>query len=261
MSKADKPEEKVALDKISWRKDYETGRVEVKTSDGWITINQDEMDGVVKRELEVDMGEKKFKEGDFVKVNALDGYLYGVFLGWDGSYKNKYRYAMIDLGERYYPCPQSVRIEGIELVAPEPKLSGEELLEAFEEMCQEQGDCKDCPFDHWNCDPTSISNMFLQFKKLIDTLPSYKAQKEQKKKIETEIVWLARIIKGEVGNPNSKKEVVAEKTLKHILHSQDYVVACEKYKEWFKNWCKDNGNPKNSYFMTNPELITRIKQD
>ena len=44
MSKADKPEEKVALDEIGWRKNYETGRVEVKTSDGWVTINQDEMD-------------------------------------------------------------------------------------------------------------------------------------------------------------------------------------------------------------------------
>ena len=85
---------------------------------------------------------------------------------------------------------------------------------------------------------------------------SYKAQKEQEKEekpVEVEKVWLVRIIKGNPGDITSRKEVVAEKVTKEFGGAE--------YVEWFKSWVKENGNPKNNYFMAEPESVKRVKQD
>ena len=54
----DELEEKVVLNEIGWRKNFETGRIEVKTSYGWVTVNQAEMDEAVKDDSECDGGSK-----------------------------------------------------------------------------------------------------------------------------------------------------------------------------------------------------------
>ena len=204
---------------------------------------------------EVDMGEKKFNFGD--KVIGIAGGDVAIVLHTD-----KRGICKLGFDDGFFQTLPETALKLVRSTTPEPKLSGEELGRLMEDICKEHsatGDCAKCPLGRimqWEFDMDTATRLLANYDEIVDILTAYKAQKEQEKEekpVEVERVWLVRIIKGNPGDITSRKEVVAEKVTKE-LDGPEYV-------EWFNCWVKENGNPKNNYFMTEPEGVRRVKQD
>ena len=111
--------------KVAWRRNLKTNRREIKTSEGWVTINQDE--------LEVDMGRKKFEVGGRVCVINKD------FLD-DERWVREASGMVVAVEElgilAYFEEIKDIKYFLFEDVEPiDHKLSIEELIEVLDEYC------------------------------------------------------------------------------------------------------------------------------
>ena len=164
--------------------------------------------------------------------------------------KNLY-YAILDLNAKTWRFSNEYEFEtrnGIEfsdLIIPE--LSAKEVLETMKEICKHHDcQCHRCSF-RGNCDPTEDSS-----DKIIDICTKWREEhpKEEKKELETEWVYVVRIIKV---HDNGKKECVHEvdyEPNKEYNFVEDFLMA--KLKEY----CSEHeGN-----FFAVYERVCRIKE-
>jgi len=249
----------------------------------------------IRKKMEANMGEKKYKVGDIIKIGRVgEPMRKGIIVEEYPDPDKQYR-VYIPLLNSTGIC-RNINADAIVSDSPEHKLSGEELEVLFGDYCKSEWD-----YDHsvcWEeCEIYALGGGYscegsakqLRFHdEVMKILVAHKAQKEQEKEekplwkcsnpnckntklgedfsycqkcgyiitklivegefekdkknkpIETERVWLARIIKGDPGDAKSKKEVVAEKILTRIIdfHHDCYFVrnrhACEEcaYRLW-----------------------------
>lgn len=124
-----------------------------------------------------------------------------------------------------------------------PELSAKEVLETMKEICKHHDcQCHRCSF-RGNCDPTEYSS-----DKIIDICTKWREEhpKEEKKELETEWVYVVRIIK--VENNGFKK----------CVYEEDFPALIEKpvVEDVLKHYCSEHdGN-----FFAALEHICRIKE-
>lgn len=126
-----------------------------------------------------------------------------------------------------------------------PELSAKEVLETMKEICKYHSmECSKC-FLNGNCDPTEDSS-----DKIIEICTKWREEhpKEEKKELETEWVYVVRIIKV---HDNSKKQCVHEVVCNIEFSDMDKVAEAE-----LKHYCSEH---KGNFFAT-LEHICRIKE-
>ena len=133
-----------------------------------------------------------------------------------------------------------------------PELSAKEVLETMKEICKHHDcQCHRCSF-RGNCDPTEDSS-----DKIIDICTKWREEhpKEEKKELETEWVYVVRIIKV---HENGKKECVHE--VDGYASSDDVDSPFSESEELAERELKDYvANHEGNFFAT-LEHICRIKE-
>lgn len=131
-----------------------------------------------------------------------------------------------------------------------PELSAKEVLETLHDMCSfynsEGRQCDDCP-----ADPYCVSMSFKDgMDSFLDACTKWREEhtKEEKKELETEWVYVVRIIQV---HDNGKKECVHEVVCNIEFSDMDKVAEAE-----FKHYCSEH---KGNFFAT-LEHICRIKE-
>lgn len=131
-----------------------------------------------------------------------------------------------------------------------PELSAKEALETLYEICDNHG-CTGCPLK--NCCPTSSKGT--NYSEAIGICTKWREEhpKEEKKELETEWVYVVRIIKV---HDNGKKECVHEVDLTKDEQTGEYPLLEDFVTEQLKKYCSEhNGN-----FFAVYENICRIKE-
>lgn len=126
-----------------------------------------------------------------------------------------------------------------------PELSAKEVLETMREICLVFEECNRCPL----CSNCAITDTLFDADNIIDNCTKWREEhpKEEKKELETEWVYVIRIIKV---YDNGKKECVHEVVYEINL---DFEKACESV---LKDYCSEH---KGNFFAT-LEHICRIKE-
>lgn len=140
-------------------------------------------------------------------------------------------------------------IEFSDLIIPE--LSAKEALETMKEICEKTNDCTDCVL-RGNCDPTCSDD---GAEKIIDICTKWREEhpKGEKKELETEWVYVVRIIKV---HDNGKKECVHEVDLTKNEQTGEYPFVEDFVMEQLKKYCSEH---KGNFFAVY-ENICRIKE-
>ena len=100
-------------------------------------------------------------------------------------------------GKDFYEKDGCNCVEFSDLIIPEPELSAEEALLAYDQMCKENYCCSDCPiYGILGCECTH--EMDGHITEIVDAIKKWKSDHEKKEpEIETEWFWQGRIFKVE----------------------------------------------------------------
>ena len=134
-----------------------------------------------------------------------------------------------------------------------PELSAKEVLEVVRELCVDRG-CDDCIFYHNHC---PFSEEYGDLDKVIDICTKWREEhpKEEKKELETEWVYVVRIIKV---HDNGKKECVHEVDA-HVCSEDVYLPFSENEAATERELKDYVANHEGKFFAT-LEHICRIKE-
>lgn len=149
----------------------------------------------------------------------------------------------------HYVSENYIITEFSDLIIPE--LSAKEVLEVVRELCVDRG-CDDCIFYHNHC---PFSKEYGDLDKVIDICTKWREEhpKEEKKELETEWVYVVRIIKV---HDNGKKECVHEVDLTKNEQTGQYPFVEDFVMEQLKKYCSEH---KGNFFAVY-ERICRIKE-
>ena len=140
-------------------------------------------------------------------------------------------------------------IEFSDLIISEPELSAEEALLAYDQMCNENYCCNDCPI-YGILGHECARKMEGHIGEIVDAIKKWKSDHE-KKEPEIETVDICRIIEIQ---PDGKKRCVHEEDISdgELMYSGD---AVEKCRYILKNYCMEH----DCNFIAVHEVVSRVK--
>ena len=153
----------------------------------WIVEATGKLEKLIDKELEVDMGEKKFKFGDKVAVDAGVGKIKTgigkIKTGIVAKSNEGYVFVFFDGGECSWYSKESVVLE------KPSQLSGEELAKSFvaycnSRVCEEVQGARLCELRDICRKKVSYDWKLENYDRIVKTIVDFKAQKEQEKKEE-----------------------------------------------------------------------------
>ena len=158
----------------------------------------------------------------------------------------------VPFSAKYKHITQSGRTEGAiefsDLIIPDPELSAEEALLAYDQMCRENYCCNDCPIygivGH-ECD----KRMDGHITEIVDAIKKWKSDHE-KKEPEIETVDICRIIEIQ---PDGRKRCVHEEDIKSELPFGGD--ERQKVEEILKRYCMEHGGE----YIAVHEVVSRVK--
>ena len=141
-------------------------------------------------------------------------------------------------------------IEFSDLIISEPELSAEEALLAYDQMCNENYCCNDCPI-YGILGHECARKMEGHIGEIVDAIKKWKSDHE-KKEPEIETVDICRIIEIQ---PDGKKRCVHEEDISdgELMYSGDAVENCRYI---LKNYCKEHDGE----FIAVHEVVSRVKR-
>lgn len=151
-------------------------------------------------------------------------------------------------GKEYYEKDGCHCVEFTDLIIPEPELSAEEVLLAYDQMCKENYCCNDCPI-YGILGRECTHEMDGHIGEIVDAIKKWKSEHE-KKEPEIETVDICRII-----------EILADGH-KNCVHEEDIKSELpfggderQKVEEILKRYCMEHdGN-----FIAVHEVVSRVK--
>ena len=121
------------------------------------------------------------------------------------------------IGKEYYEKDGCHCVEFSDLIIPEPELSAEEALLAYDQMCREYYCCSDCPV-YGIVGDECTHKMDGHISEIMDAIKQWKAEREKK---EPEIEWVYRVFGAEnYGEKFFQTEEEAIKRCEELTKSQ-----------------------------------------
>ena len=115
----------------------------------------------------------------------------------ENQFDSNYIYIITDFDVVWTDRMSREHIEFSDLIIPEPELSAEEALLAYDKMCKENYYCNDCPI-YGILGRECTHEMDGHITEIVDAIKKWKSDHEKKEpEIETEWFWQGRIFKVE----------------------------------------------------------------
>ena len=146
--------------------------------------------------------------------------------------------------------PKIETVEFSDLIIPDPELSAEEALLAYDQMCSENYCCSDCPI-YGILGHKCARKMDGHITEIVDAIKKWKADHE-KKEPEIETVDICRII--EV-LPDGRKRCVHEENMNNPGRTLGDKLYCLDVEEILKRYCMEHDGE----YIAVHEVVSRVK--